>query len=223
MKNAHLRLGSIVFKRYSEKLNASTNVTTWCDRYVCDDNQLHLLSFFGGDTEMAAFSAAIQDGRQLGVEFAGHSAFYRSLGANAKCYKSQIHVPGRKRKLVHIVAISETLLLNGTQECVYCLKDTPQAIWDTLVYIFGLPAAPDWAEWIYDRLDDSGNIEPLQSAGMKAMRVNATRLDLMKMVRKGLRKKKLVFPPTNGSLHFQSRTISDLLAIDDETSEVMAA
>ena len=151
MKNAHLRLGSLLFKKYSEKLNASTNVTTWCDRYVCDDNQLHIVSFFGGDTEMAAFSAAIQDGRQLGAGFAGHSTFYRSLGANAKCYKSQIQVPARKRKLVHIVAISETLLLNGT----------PQAIWDTLVYIFGLPAAPDWAEWIYDRLDDSGMIEPL--------------------------------------------------------------
>ena len=33
---------------------------------------------------------------------------------------------------------------------------------------------------------------------MKAVRVNATRTDLMKMVRKGLRKKKLAFPPTMG-------------------------
>ena len=222
MKNAHLRVGSVIFKRYSEKINASTNVTTFCDRYICDENQLHLLSFFGSDTEMAAFSAAIQDGRQLGVEFAGHSLFYRSLGTNAKCYKSQIQIPGRKRKLVHMVAISETLQMNGTQECVYCLNDSPQSIWDTLVYIFGLPAAPDWAEWIYDRLDDGGMIEKLQSAGVKAVRVNTTRLDLMKMIRKGLRKKKLLFPPTNGPLHFEARTVADFLAIDD-TPETMAA
>jgi hypothetical protein len=215
MKNAHLRFGSLLFKKYSEKLNASTNITTWCDRYVCDDNQLHLVSFFGGDTEMAAFSAAIQEGLQMGVEFAGHSTFYRGLGPNAKCYKIQFQVPSRKRKLVHIVAISESLLLNGTQNYVYCLNDTPQAIWDTLVYILGLPAAPEWAEWIYDRLDDDGKIEPLQSVGMKAVRVDVTRLELMTMLRKGLLKKKLTFPPTNGPLHFQERTIADLLAIDE--------
>lgn len=222
MNNAHLRVGSVIFKRYVEKINASTNVKTFCDRYICDENQLHLVSFFGGDTEMAAFSAGIQDGRQLGVEFAGHSTFYRSLGANAKCYKSQIQVPGRKRKLVHIVAISEALLLNGTQDCVYCLNDSPQSIWDTLVYIFGLPAVPDWAEWVYDRLDDGGMIEKLSSAGVKAVRVNTTRLDLMKMVRKGLKKKKLIFPPTNGPLQFEARTMADWLAIEG-SFETMAA
>jgi hypothetical protein len=222
MNNAHLRVGSVIFKRYVEKINASTNVKTFCDRYICDENQLHLVSFFGGDTEMAAFSAGIQDGRQLGVEFAGHSTFYRSLGANAKCYKSQIQVPGRKRKLVHIVAISEALLLNGTQDCVYCLNDSPQSIWDTLVYIFGLPAVPDWAEWVYDRLDDGGMIEKLSSAGVKAVRVNTTRLDLMKMVRKGLKKKKLIFPPTNGPLQFEARTMADWLAIEGPF-ETMAA
>jgi hypothetical protein len=137
IKNAHLRIGSVTFKRYSEKINASTNVTAFCDRYICDESQLHLVSFFGSDTEMAAFSAAIQDGRQLGVEFAGHSLFYRSLGTNPKCYKSQIQIPGRKRKLVHMVAISETLQMNGTQDCAYCLGDTAEPIWDTLVYLFG--------------------------------------------------------------------------------------
>lgn len=222
MNNAHLRVGSLIFKRYSEKINASTNVTTFCDRYIGDESQLHLASFFGSDTEMAAFSAAIQDGRQLGVEFAGHSLFYRSLGTNAKCYKSQIQIPGRKRKLVHMVAISETLQMNGTQDCAYCLGDTPEPIWDTLVYLFGLPAAPDWAEWIYDRLDDGGMIEKLQSAGVTAVRINTTRLDLLKMIRKGLRKRKLLFPPTNGPLEFKPRTMAELLTID-ETFESIAA
>ena len=47
MKNAHLRVGCLIFKRYSEKINASTNVQTFCDRYIGDESQLHLVSFFG--------------------------------------------------------------------------------------------------------------------------------------------------------------------------------
>ena len=65
-------------------------------------------------------------------------------------------------------------------------------------------------------------IEKLQSAGVTAVRINTTRLELLKMIRKGLRKKKLLFPPTNGPLEFKPRTMADLLALD-ETFEPIAA
>ena len=68
----------------------------------------------------------------------------------------------------------------------------------------------------------AGMIEKLQSAGVTAVRVETTRLDLLKMIRKGLRKRKLLFPPTNGPLEFNPRTMADLLAID-ETYESIAA
>ena len=223
MKNAHLRLGSLLFQKHSESRNASTNVKTWCDRYACDNTQLHIASFFGSDTEMAAFSAAIQEGRQLGVEFPGHNTFHLAMGENAKCYKSQLQVPGRKRKLVHIVAVSEAVQLNGSQECVYCLNDAPQVVWDTLVHVLGLPGAPAWADWIHDQLKAGKKIEPLRSVGMKAVRVNANRFDLMRLIRKGLLKNKLLFPETNAPLPFQARTIPDLLDTEDDAYIVVAA
>lgn len=50
MQNAHLRLGRLEYVRHTEVTN--THVWLHVDRYVGDGDQAHLLSVFGGDSEV---------------------------------------------------------------------------------------------------------------------------------------------------------------------------
>ena len=57
MENAHLRLGQLEFRQSTDKI--STTLRVHCDCYMGEEEQGLLLSIFGGDTEIAAISAAV--------------------------------------------------------------------------------------------------------------------------------------------------------------------
>jgi hypothetical protein len=54
VENAHLRLGLLEYVRNTEK--ASTRIRLRVDRYIGEDQQAHLLSVFGNDSDVGAIT-----------------------------------------------------------------------------------------------------------------------------------------------------------------------
>ena len=76
MKNAHLRFGWLTYVKTTEK--AVTNIRLRLDRFIGEvlpdpprQAKAHLISVIGGDTQIAAVSAAISMGERFMVEGLG--------------------------------------------------------------------------------------------------------------------------------------------------------
>ena len=102
MKNAHLRFGWLTYVKVTEK--TTTNIKLRLDRFMGEllpdpprQAKAHLMSVIGGDTQIAAISAAISLGERLMVEGPGVPPIRVCLERNAQCFKGTIQVSGRKK------------------------------------------------------------------------------------------------------------------------------
>lgn len=196
MKNAHERLGQVSFTKHTQ--TSSTNVSCHCDRYASTaDGELDILSFFGNDAEVAAIHAAVFKSDRLGIRFPQEKEHFFTFEKDPVCYRSAIQMPGMKTKLRHLVAISQKIIQNGTLGAVYCLANEPHMVWNTLVHSLGLPASPEWAEWIYDHLMADEKITPLVSHGLSMIAVETTREEMLRLIKHGVEGWHLPFPETN--------------------------
>jgi len=110
----------------------------------------------GGDTQIAAVSAAISLGDRFMVEGPGVQPIRICLERNAQCFKGSVQVAGRKKPLRHLVGLSEELhntnvpaksgriLLGGSHS---------RFVWASLAHIHGIPGVPEWAKWFAGELD----------------------------------------------------------------------
>jgi len=113
MKNAHLRMGSL---RFTKVLRDTTiDITLRMDRMIAEraaDNrsaQCHVLSVIGNDQEIAAIAAAIADEARFYATGPEINRLMITIGEGAEVFRSSINVPGRRRPLRHLVAMSEEL------------------------------------------------------------------------------------------------------------------
>jgi hypothetical protein len=67
----------------------------------------HLLSVFGGDSEIRAIWAAVADGAVFTVEGPGIPRLPVASGSEAQRFRGMISIPGRKHLTRHLIAISE--------------------------------------------------------------------------------------------------------------------
>lgn len=114
MKNAHLRFGWLTYVRCTEK--TTTSIRLRLDRFMGEvlpdpprQAKTHLISVIGGDTQVAAISAAISLGDRFMVEGPGVQPIRVCLERNAQCFKGSVQLAGRKKPLRHLIALSEEL------------------------------------------------------------------------------------------------------------------
>jgi len=69
MQNAHLRLGLLEYHRMTEK--TSTRIRLRVDRYVGEDEQAHLISVFGNDSDVGAITAAVHEKAAFHADLSG--------------------------------------------------------------------------------------------------------------------------------------------------------
>ena len=105
MKNAHLRFGWLTYVKSTEK--TTTSIKLRLDRFIGEvlpdpprQAKAHLISVIGGDTQVAAVSAAISLGDRFMVEGPGVQPIRVCLERNAQCFKGSIQLPGRKKPCV---------------------------------------------------------------------------------------------------------------------------
>src|SRR5271168_558884 len=114
MQNAHERFGTLEFTKRVK--DTTTRVRVYMDRLIVEvgkeENRsagVHLLSVMGSDAEIAALWAGVTEGAFFQIQVAGRSVFTGCLGPEAQCFRGSVTIPGQKRPVRHLVAVSSEL------------------------------------------------------------------------------------------------------------------
>ncbi len=200
MKNAHERFGELVYIRRSEKTR--THIRVHLSAWIGEESQAHLVSVFAGDTEIGALSAAFGSHDPFTIIDPDGTEKIVSLGESPTCFRGVINIPGRKKPLKHLVAISQEMLGSSGQDRLLLMANEPAFVWSSLVMHFGLPALPEWVDWFLAELHSRKRMQPLMGFGYTGVAIKTNRDELLKLVELGLRRKKLILPECNGPVQW---------------------
>jgi hypothetical protein len=209
MQNAHLRLGMLEYHRMTEK--TSTRIRLRVDRYVGEDEQAHLISVFGNDSDVGAITAAVHEKATFTLIFPDGEVKEVSLGEHASCYKGAVSLPDRKRPVRHLVAVSEELYTNGGVGRTILLRYQRDKAWATLVSFLGLPAEPAWDEYVLGVIEREERIKSLDGIGCQPVLISATTEEVIDWMGDGLRSHALNFPERNGPVRWPLQSWADVL------------
>lgn len=212
MENAHDRWGWLEFTRLLKDTTARVQLRL--DRMVAEvakngcEGRFHLLSVIGGDSDVGAVWAAIQQNQVFKVTGPDLDACLElSLGEKAESFRGSISVPGLKRPVRHLVAVSAELA--GTRlgaatmsnRTIIC-DDDPVFVLYRLSERFGLPVVPDWADWFAAELRRRKAITPLVGIGCSPVLINGAKGRFLSWISSGLRRKAISFQESNGAIRW---------------------
>lgn len=217
MKNAHTRIGGIELS--VERKATYTRVRAFFDRFAKEGTQTHMVSLFGNDAEIAAFSAGIATGIPLTATTPDGEEYTLNLGEKPVTYRGHIQIPGRPKPVRHLLALSQSLLQNGMDGKVYLLESDPNLMWTTIVSFLGLPATPEWATEGVRWLSESGKIKEMQGHRCSPVVVTANREELLAWIGEGVRSARLPFPKENGPIIWPRYSLADILPVYAGTNE----
>jgi hypothetical protein len=220
MENAHLRMGLLEFERNTEKI--ATRIRVRVSHYIGEDEDAHLLSVFGNDSDVGALTAAIYEKSRFRLTFPSGEMQEISLGEGAICYRGSVTIPGRKQAIRHSIGLSEDLRGLKSLSRTFVLRPEPAEIWTALVHRFGLPGLPQWAETMVRALRENGRIVPVDSIGCSAAMVNATCEELVDWMGAGVTRGELSFPEINGPIRWFNETFVEALRPELESVQKAA-
>jgi hypothetical protein len=193
----------------------STRIRLRVDRYVGEDEQAHLISVFGNDSDVGAITAAVHEKAMFTLTFPDGEVREVSLGEHASCYKGAVSLQDRKHPVRHLVAVSEALYTNGGVGRTILLGYQRDQAWATLVSFLGLPAEPSWAEHVLGVVEAEERIKPLDGIGCQPVLIAATTEEVLEWIGNGLKSQDLNFPEKNGPIlwprYFLAETANGLL------------
>ncbi len=200
MENAHLRMGLLEYERYTEKI--ATRIRVRVSHYIGEDDEAHLLSVFGNDSDVGAITAAVYEQARFRLTFPDGEMQEISLGEGAICSRGSISIPGRKQTVRHMIALSEELRGMKSLSRTYVLRPEQNEVWTALVHRFGLPGLPQWAEEMTRVLQENGRIRSVDGIGCSAAQISATCEELLGWLEAGVRDGVLRFPAINGPIRW---------------------
>ena len=212
MQNAHLRLGLLEYHRMTEK--TSTRIRLRVDRYVGEDEQAHLISVFGNDSDVGAITAAVHEKATFTLTFPDGEVKEVSLGEHASCYKGAVSLQDRKHPVRHLVAVSEALYTNGGVGRTILLGYQRDQAWATLVSFLGLPAEPSWTEYVIGVVEAEERIKPLDGIGFQPVLISATTEEVLEWIGDGLKNQTLSFPKKNGPITWPNRSWQQVMSAE---------
>jgi hypothetical protein len=220
MENAHLRMGVLEFERHTEKMSSRVRVRV--SQYIGEGEQGHLLSVFGGDSDVGAITAAVHEQAHFRLTFPDGRGQDMSLGERAACYRGSISVPGRKQPVRHMIALSEEIRGLGFMSHTYVMRFDPVNAWTGMVERLGLPAVPEWAEYMMEILKKNDRIKELASIGCLPVVLSASIEEVLQWIEAGVVAGKLRFPEENGPIRWPGVPLSGILRPSIDTSEEAA-
>lgn len=226
MKNAHLRMGSLQFTKVLR--NTTIDVSVRMDRLIAEHDsdgrsaRCHLVSVLGNDQEIAAIAAAISDEARFYATGPGFKRSMITLGEEAEVFRSSIAVPGKRRPVRHLVAVSAELSRTrsgaepSARRTVLCDSD-PAFLLYRLGVRFGLPVLPEWSEWFGRELARHNAVEALIGVGCRPVLVKGTKKRFLGWIGHALKRGAIRIPADQGCPSWQ--VTSDFRAILDLTDE----
>lgn len=214
MQNAHEHFGMMRFTKRTK--DSTTSVRVHVDRVVLEpgkNTQLqagaHLISMIGGDSEIGALWAAVTEGALFEIQLPNYTSIAASLGPEAQCFRGSLMVPGRKRPVRHLVAVSAELAKTKPgvdregAHTVLC-HDDPTFVFYRVASRYGLPVVPEWAPWFMHELNQRKAITPLLGLGCSPVLVKGNKQTFLKWIGKALRDRLIRIPGTSGSIAWKS-------------------
>jgi hypothetical protein len=226
MKNAHLRFGWLTYVKSTDK--ATTSIKLRLERFIGEilpdpprQAKAHLISVIGGDTQIAAVSAAISLADRFMVEGPGVQPIRVCLERNAQCFKGSVQIPGRKKPLRHLIGMSEELadtdvstnsgrtLLGGSDS---------RFVWASLAHIHGIPGVPEWADWFVGELNSHKAIVPALGIGCDPVLVKGEKEQFLDWLSWGVESEAIRFPANSGSIPWPNSSLTDIFLSDAVTA-----
>ena len=173
----------------------------------------HLLSVFGNDQEIAAIAAALSEEARFYATGPQIERLMITAGPAPTVYRGSISIPGRRRPLRHLMALSDELMKTSSggnpraRRTVLC-EDDPKFLLYRLGVRFGLPVLPEWSEWFSGELGQRKAIEPLIGIGCRPMLVKGTKKRFLGWIGHALKRGLLRIPQDGDSGHWQVRDVS---------------
>ena len=218
MHNAHRRMAKLHFEFSTSK--RSTFLSLTLDRMILERDpdaktpgRLHLLSIVGSDAEISAINAALSNDVSFRIETVDEE-FSVFMAAKPDCFRASLNVKGRSRPLRHLLALSNEMTDAATAsnpEKVYLFDSSPEFVWISLAYIYGLPGHPDWASWMYQRLREERALVPLLGIGCDPVAVLGGRDLFLGWLGEGRRRGELSFPESNGPIVWPPIQLKEVL------------
>src|ERR1700682_323320 len=213
LQNAHQRFGSLEFTKRTK--DTTTRVRVHIDRAVLEtpkdergQSSAHLISMIGGDSEIGALWAAATEGALFQIQLPGRTSIPASLGPEAQCFRGSVMVPGRKRPVRHLVAVSAELAKTKPgadregARTILC-DDDPVFVLYRVASRYGLPVAPEWAPWFMRELNQRKLIAPLLGLGCSPVLVKGNKQTFLKWIGKALRGRLIQIPAASGSINWK--------------------
>lgn len=229
MKNAHLRMGNLQFTKVLR--DTTIDVSVRMDRFIAEyesdgrSARCHLLSVIGNDQEIGAIAAAISDEARFYASGPGLNRIMISLGKDVDVFRGSISVPGRRRPVRHLVAISEDLSRtraggNPTARRTILCNDDPAFQLYRLGARFGLPVLPEWSAWFSRESRRHNAIEPLMGLGCRPVLVKGTKKRFLGWIGHALKRGDISIPSDEqpSVWHVPTSFEADLEASADETA-----
>ena len=219
MKNAHLRFGWLTYVKSTEKV--TTNIKLRLDRFIAEvlpdpprQAKAHLISVIGGDTQIAAVSAAISVGDRFMVEGPGVQPIRVCLERNAQCFKGSIQLAERKKPLRHLVGFSEEFDSENTAASsgrTLLAGSDKRFVWASIAHIYGIPGIPEWADWFAGELDTHRALIHALGIGCDPVIVKGEKEQFLDWLSWGVESGALRFPAETGSIRWPSVNLEDIL------------
>ena len=218
MKNAHLRFGWLTYVKSTEKV--TTNIKLRLDRFIGEvlpdpprQAKAHLISVIGGDTQIAAVSAAISMGDRFMVEGPGVQPIRVCLERNAHCFKGSIQLRERKRPLRHLIGFSEEFasgsMSTGSGRTLLAGSDK-RFVWASIAHIYGIPGIPGWADWFAGELDMHRALIHALGIGCDPMIVKGEKEQFLDWLSWGVESGAIRFPAETGSIRWTGLSLEDI-------------
>ena len=220
MENAHLRMGLLEYERYTEKI--ATRIRVRVSHYIGEDEDAHLLSVFGNDSDVGAVTAAVYEKARFRLTFPEGETQEISLGEGAICHRGSVSIPGRKQAVRHMVALSEELRGLKSLSRTFVLRPEPTEVWTALMHRFGLPGLPAWAARMMRVLQENGRITPIDGIGCAAAVITATCEELLSWMEDEVRRGECAFPESNGPIQWSNGTLAEALRSELESMQKAA-
>ena len=218
MKNAHLRFGWLTYVKCTEK--TTTSIKLRLDRFIGEvlpdpprQAKAHLISVIGGDTQIAAVSAAVSMGDRFMVEGPGVQPIRVCLERNAQYFKGSVQVAGRKKPLRHLVALSEELASsnNSVSSGRTLLASSGNGfVWSSLAHIHGIPGMPEWGDWFAGELETHRAMVPALGIGCEPVLVKGEKEQFLDWLGWGVESEAIKFPGEAGTIHWPSFGLKDI-------------
>ena len=209
MENAHLRMGLLEYERYTEKIG--TRIRVRVSHYIGEDDEAHLLSVFGNDSDIGATTAAVYEQARFRLTSPNGEIQEVSLGEGAVCSRGSVSIAGRKQSVRHMIALSEELRGMKSLSRTFVLRPEPSEVWAALVHRFGLPGLPEWGKRMMQLLIEKRRITRVDSIGCSAAVITATCEEVLDWMEVAVGRGELSFPDSNGPVRWSNGTLGEAL------------